>query len=125
MVAQSVPVAQLEAPYCPRNPSRGRIAYEHARPRAPWWPSPLWLLPGRMWAAHPRHREEQPVAEAPALVKPVNRPLAAILAVAALVAVGAAAVLALAPPTARPADAPTGEFSAERAYRHVSVVAAE
>jgi hypothetical protein len=65
------------------------------------------------------------VAEAPALVKPVNRPLAAIVSVAALVAVGAAVVLGLAPPTPRPAGAPADEFSAERAYRHVTAVAAE
>ncbi|WP_434741803.1 M28 family peptidase [Micromonospora sp. SH-82] len=60
-----------------------------------------------------------------ALSRPRRRPLAALLAVVALLAVGVGSLLDLRPPAARPADAPAEEFSAERAYRHVEVVAAQ
>jgi hypothetical protein len=50
--------------------------------------------------------------------------LAGLAAAVGLVAVGAASVLGLAPPDPTPADAPAGEFSAQRAYRHVSVTGA-
>jgi hypothetical protein len=59
-----------------------------------------------------------------ALARPPARRLAAVAAAVALVAVGAASVLGLAPPDPRPADAPAGEFSAQRAHRHVSVIGA-
>ncbi|KXK61897.1 peptidase [Micromonospora rosaria] len=60
-----------------------------------------------------------------ALARPRRRPLAALLALAALVAVGAAGLLDLRTPAPRPVDAPADEFSAGRAYQHVEVVAAE
>ncbi len=59
-----------------------------------------------------------------ALAVPASRPLAALTALAAVLAVGAASVLGLAPPEPRAADAPADAFSAERAYRHLSAVAA-
>ncbi|WP_328342670.1 M28 family peptidase [Micromonospora sp. NBC_00421] len=59
-----------------------------------------------------------------ALTRPRRRPLAALAAVLALVAVGAAMLVTLATPTPRPADAPADEFSAGRAYRTVQTVAA-
>ncbi|MBQ1050001.1 M28 family peptidase [Micromonospora sp. C51] len=58
-----------------------------------------------------------------ALTRPRRRPLAALAALVALVAVGAGALLDLRPPAPRPADTPTGEFSAGRAYPHVTQVA--
>ncbi|MEU1754784.1 M28 family peptidase [Micromonospora matsumotoense] len=58
-----------------------------------------------------------------ALTRPRRRPLAALAAVSALVAVGAAMLVTLATPTPRPADAPADEFSAGRAYRTVQTVA--
>ncbi|WP_433229441.1 M28 family peptidase [Micromonospora sp. CA-248260] len=58
-----------------------------------------------------------------ALARPRRRPLAALAALLALVAVGAAMLVTLATPTPRPADAPAGEFSAGRAYRTVQTVA--
>lgn len=59
-----------------------------------------------------------------ALARPRRRPLAAVVALAALLAVGAGILVGLATPAPRPADAPAGEFSAERAYATVKVVAA-
>ncbi|MEV2239122.1 M28 family peptidase [Micromonospora sp. NPDC049891] len=58
-----------------------------------------------------------------ALTRPRRRALAALAALVALVAVGAGALLDLRPPAPRPADTPTGEFSAGRAYPHVTQVA--
>ncbi|MGC5050160.1 M28 family peptidase [Micromonospora sp. DT48] len=58
-----------------------------------------------------------------ALARPRRRALAALAALVALVAVGTSALLDLRPPTPRPADAPAGEFSAARAYPHVTQVA--
>ncbi|PZW02178.1 Peptidase family M28 [Micromonospora phaseoli] len=58
-----------------------------------------------------------------ALSRPRRRTLAALAALVALVAVGASALLDLRPPALRPADAPATEFSAERAYTHVPLVA--
>ncbi|MEG3634259.1 M28 family peptidase [Micromonospora palythoicola] len=58
-----------------------------------------------------------------ALTRPRRRRLAALAALVALVAVGASALLDLRPPAPRPADTPTGEFSAARAYPHVTRVA--
>ncbi|MDT0531213.1 M28 family peptidase [Micromonospora sp. DSM 115977] len=59
-----------------------------------------------------------------ALARPRRRLAAAAAALAALVAVGAGTLLDLRTPAPRPADAPSGEFSAARAYAHVEVVAA-
>ncbi|MFG3705545.1 M28 family peptidase [Micromonospora sp. NPDC047670] len=59
-----------------------------------------------------------------ALARPRRRLAAAVAALAALAAVGAGTLLDLRAPTPRPADAPPGEFSADRAYAHVEVVAA-
>ncbi|WP_446217037.1 M28 family peptidase [Micromonospora sp. IBHARD004] len=59
-----------------------------------------------------------------ALARPRRRPLAAVAALAALLAVGAGVLVDLRTPTPRPADAPASDFSAERAYRNVQVVAA-
>ncbi len=58
-----------------------------------------------------------------ALTRPSRRPLAALAALVALLAVGAGTLLDLRPPAPRPADAPAGEFSAGRAYGHVQAVA--
>ncbi|SCG78354.1 M28 family peptidase [Micromonospora rifamycinica] len=58
-----------------------------------------------------------------ALTRPPRRLLAALAALLALVAVGAAMLVTLATPTPRPADAPADEFSAARAYRTVQTVA--
>ncbi|MGC1214035.1 MAG: M28 family peptidase, partial [Micromonospora sp.] len=55
---------------------------------------------------------------------PCRRPLAALAALAALLAVGAGVLVDLRTPTPRPASAPAGDFSAERAYRNVQVIAA-
>ncbi|MGK5673969.1 M28 family peptidase [Micromonospora sp. URMC 106] len=59
-----------------------------------------------------------------ALARPRRRLAAAVAALAALAAVGAGTLLDLRAPAPRPADAPPGEFSADRAYAHVEVVAA-
>ncbi|GGM12623.1 M28 family peptidase [Micromonospora yangpuensis] len=64
-------------------------------------------------------------AEDRALTRPRNRPLAALLALLALVAVGAGSLLDLRTPTPLPADAPVDQFSAGRAFPHVEQVAAE
>ncbi|WFE62475.1 M28 family peptidase [Micromonospora sp. WMMD714] len=58
-----------------------------------------------------------------ALTRPPRRLLAALAALLALVAAGAAMLVTLATPTPRPADAPADEFSAGRAYRTVQTVA--
>ncbi|RQX04876.1 peptidase [Micromonospora globispora] len=58
------------------------------------------------------------------LARPRRRPLAALAALAALLAVGAGVLVDLHTPTPRPANAPAGDFSAERAYRNVQVIAA-
>ncbi|NYF55435.1 M28 family peptidase [Micromonospora purpureochromogenes] len=59
-----------------------------------------------------------------ALARPRRRALAAVAALVALLAVGAAVLVDLRTPAPRPADAPAGEFSAARAYRTVQTVAA-
>ncbi|NES12514.1 MULTISPECIES: M28 family peptidase [Micromonospora] len=59
-----------------------------------------------------------------ALARPRRRPLAAVVALAALLAVGAGVLVDLATPAPRPASAPAGEFSAQRAYENVKVIAA-
>ncbi|MFC0007226.1 M28 family peptidase [Micromonospora siamensis] len=59
-----------------------------------------------------------------AFSRPRRRALAAVAALAALLAVGAAVLVDLGTPTPRPADAPAGEFSAGRAYENVKVIAA-
>ncbi|MEV0808284.1 M28 family peptidase [Micromonospora sp. NPDC050200] len=59
-----------------------------------------------------------------ALARPRRRPVAAVAALVALLAVGAATLVDLRTPAPRPADAPAGEFSATRAYRTVQTVAA-
>ncbi|KKK07501.1 M28 family peptidase [Micromonospora sp. HK10] len=58
-----------------------------------------------------------------ALARPRRRPLAALAALVALLAVGAGVLVDLATPAPRPADAPAGQFSAERAYQNVRVIA--
>jgi hypothetical protein len=58
------------------------------------------------------------------LARPRRRPLAAAAALAALLAVGAGTLLDLRTPDPRPADAPAGEFSADRAYQNVTAIAA-
>jgi hypothetical protein len=60
-----------------------------------------------------------------ALARPRRRPLAAVIAVTALLAVGAGVLVGLATPAPRPADAPADRFSAERAYRNVQIIAAQ
>ncbi|MFD2765532.1 M28 family peptidase [Micromonospora eburnea] len=59
-----------------------------------------------------------------ALARPRRRLPAAVAALAALLAVGAGVLVDLATPAPRPADAPADQFSAERAYQHVKVIAA-
>ncbi|MEV0213916.1 M28 family peptidase [Micromonospora sp. NPDC050695] len=59
-----------------------------------------------------------------ALARPRRRLLAAAAALAALSAVSAGSLLDLRTPAPRPASAPTGEFSAGRAYEDVQVIAA-
>ncbi|MDZ5444673.1 M28 family peptidase [Micromonospora sp. 4G57] len=59
-----------------------------------------------------------------ALARPRRRPLAAVAALAALLAVGAGVLVDLRTPAPRPADAPAADFSAARAYRNVEVIAA-
>lgn len=54
-----------------------------------------------------------------------RRGIAALLAWLALAAVAFASLWATSPPAPVPADAPTDQFSAERAFGHVEVVAAE
>ncbi|WP_435055035.1 M28 family peptidase [Micromonospora aurantiaca (nom. illeg.)] len=60
-----------------------------------------------------------------AFTRPRRRPIAALAALAALLAVGAGVLVGLSTPAPRPADAPAGEFSAARAFRNVEVIAAE
>jgi hypothetical protein len=64
----------------------------------------------------------EPVARA--LARPARRAVAAVGALVVLVATGVAALLAITPPAARGADAPTGAFSAARAHAHVEVIGA-
>ncbi|MFU8853621.1 M28 family peptidase [Micromonospora sp. SL1-18] len=59
-----------------------------------------------------------------ALARPRRRLPAAVGALAALLAVGAGVLVDLATPAPRPADAPREQFSAERAYQNVKVIAA-
>lgn len=60
-----------------------------------------------------------------ALTRPARRGLAALAALATLVALAAAVLITLRPPAPLDADAPPGEFSAERAFTHVQAIAAE
>lgn len=62
---------------------------------------------------------------APSLVGVTHRALAALAAVAALALVGVAAAGSVRPPAARDASAPTGDFSAARAFQHVRAIATE
>ncbi len=62
--------------------------------------------------------------QARALARPRRRGLAAAAAVAVLVATGTAALAAVRTPEPRDAGAPAAEFSAERAFTHVTRVAA-
>ena len=67
------------------------------------------------------------IASSPAdrsLARPRRRPLAVVAALAALLAVGAGVLVDLRTPAPRPANAPASDFSAERAYRNVQVIAA-
>lgn len=59
-----------------------------------------------------------------ALTRPRARGPAALVAVLVLAGVGYFAVVSVLPPAARGAGAPPGEFSAARAYRHVTAIAA-
>lgn len=58
------------------------------------------------------------------LIRPRHRFAAACAALVFLIALGAATLLTLRPPTPLTAQAPPGEFSAARAYAHAEVVAA-
>ncbi len=58
-----------------------------------------------------------------ALIRPRGRSLAALVVVLALAALGYWSVTAVMPPAVRGAGAPTGEFSAARAYAHVQAIA--
>ncbi|MFE9688637.1 M28 family peptidase [Micromonospora sp. NPDC005806] len=58
------------------------------------------------------------------LARPRRRPLAAVAALVALLAVGASVLVDLSTPAPRSADAPASDFSAERAYQNVKVIAA-
>ena len=58
------------------------------------------------------------------LIRPRHRFAAACAALIVLIALGAATLLTLRPPTPLTAQAPPGEFSAARAYAHAEVVAA-
>ncbi|WBB79072.1 M28 family peptidase [Micromonospora sp. WMMD882] len=60
-----------------------------------------------------------------AFARPRRRPVAAVVALAALAAVAAGVLFDLRTPAVAPADAPAAGFSATRAYEHVRVVAAE
>ncbi|TCB99155.1 M28 family peptidase [Micromonospora zingiberis] len=60
-----------------------------------------------------------------ALSRPRRRLIAALAAVVALVAVGTLALLDIRPPAPRSTDAPVGEFSADRAYAHVPIIAGQ
>jgi hypothetical protein len=62
---------------------------------------------------------------APALAGTTRRVPAAFAAVAALVAIGAAAIWSVQPPTARNAQAPASDFSAGRAFAQVEAIATE
>jgi Peptidase family M28 len=57
-----------------------------------------------------------------ALTRPRARGLAALVAVLALAALGFVSVRSVLPPAPRGADAPAGDFSAGRAYRHVETI---
>lgn len=65
-----------------------------------------------------------PMRDAPdrALARPRLRPLAALLALLVLGAVGFLAVSSVLPPAARDASAPAAEFSAGRAFQHVQAM---
>ncbi|RKR89969.1 Zn-dependent M28 family amino/carboxypeptidase [Micromonospora pisi] len=68
---------------------------------------------------------ESPPEHVPArAVRPGRRALTTVGALTALVAIGAAALLAIRTPAPVGADAPAGQFSAARADEHVRVVAA-
>jgi hypothetical protein len=55
-----------------------------------------------------------------ALLRPYRRGLAALVAAAALVVAGAASLAGVRPPAPVPADAAAADFSADRAFAHVS-----
>ena len=60
---------------------------------------------------------------APAITDPAHRASAALLAVVVLGLAGLAGVWSVRPPSARPASAPAGEFSAGRAFQQVEAIA--
>jgi hypothetical protein len=60
-----------------------------------------------------------------ALTRPRARGLAALVAVLVLAALGYASLGSVLPPAARGAGAPAGDFSADRAYRHVEAIATQ
>ena len=60
-----------------------------------------------------------------ALARPRHRFVAALVATVLLALAGAAALAAVRPPAARGADAPTGDFSAARAFEQIRTIAAE
>ncbi|GIM95558.1 M28 family peptidase [Paractinoplanes toevensis] len=62
---------------------------------------------------------------APALAGTTHRVPAALAAVAALVAVGAAAIWSVQPPAGRDTTAPAADFSAARAFQQVEAIATE
>jgi Zn-dependent M28 family amino/carboxypeptidase len=62
---------------------------------------------------------------APALAGVTRRVPAALAAVAALVAIGAAAIWSIEPPAARDTSAPAADFSAGRAFAQVEAIATE
>ncbi|BAL85736.1 putative M28-family peptidase [Actinoplanes missouriensis 431] len=59
-----------------------------------------------------------------ALIRPARRPIAAAAVLAVLALAGFFAIRSITPPAARPASAPAGDFSAERAFEHVRQIAA-
>lgn len=74
-------------------------------------------------AASPSSPVSSPAEHVP--TRPSRRRLAAVASLAALLAVGTAALLSLRPPAPGPVDAPAEQFSAGRAVEHVAVIAAQ
>ena len=67
----------------------------------------------------------QPEASSPREPRPALRLLAGLLATLVLAGLTVASIWAVLPPSPKPADAPTNEFSAARAYTHVQKVSQE